>query len=104
MSWNCAGLTYGRVVTSSCMPARFLLLGTDMTKRQTRMLREVIDDINRVIDKVHSIRMDFFKGSVEQRLISELDGARTTTRAIINQTETTNVRKPPHPQIKHTDG
>ena len=74
-----------------------------MTKRQQRILLKVIDDIDDVIAKVHSTRMDFRKGSAVQSLINQLDGARVTTRVIIHQLEETNA-VPTHPQIDHTDG
>jgi len=72
-------------------------------KQQVRILRSIIDDINKVITKVHSTKMDFAKGSVEQKLINDLDEARVTTRAIIRQKEPTNAN-PTHPQTQHTDG
>ena len=66
-------------------------------KRQVQVLREIIIAIDEVIAKVHSTRMDFSKGSIEQKLVSDLDQARITTRAIINQKEPTNAN-PTHPQ------
>ncbi len=72
-------------------------------KQQVRILREVIVAINGVISKVHSTRMDFSQGSIEQRLVSDLDEARITTRAIIKQKEPTNANST-HPQTQHTDG
>jgi len=72
-------------------------------KQQLRILRTIISDIELLIDKVHSTRMDFAKGSVAQRLVSDLDEARITTRAIIHQKEPTDA-DPTHPQTQHTDG
>lgn len=72
-------------------------------KQQVRILREVIVAINGVISKVHSTKMDFAKGSVEQRLVNDLDEARVTTRAIIRQKEPTNANST-HPQTQYTDG
>lgn len=56
-------------------------------KQQVRILRVVITEIDQIIAKVHSTRMDFAKGSVEQRLVSDLDAARVTTRVIIELKE-----------------
>ena len=67
------------------------------TKQQLRILRQAIIDIDEVIAKVHSTRMDFGKGSIEQNLINELDGARVTTRAIIRTKENRNANTV-HPQ------
>ena len=65
-----------------------------MTKRSIRTFNEVVTDIDKVIDKVHSARVDFSKGSTYQRLINDLDGARVTARAIIH------LEDPPDDDIK----
>ena len=80
---------YESVTSSDLACAAFFFSGENkmINKQQHRVLKTVVADINKVIDKVHSTRMDFAKGSVEQRLITDLDGARVTARAIIQQKE-----------------
>lgn len=75
-----------------------------MSKRNVRILKEIVNDIDLVIAKVHSLRVDFSKDSIYQRLVSDLDGARVTARATTRLEEKPNVPNTNHPQDKHTDG
>ncbi len=54
------------------------------SKRNARVLKVIIEDIDKTITKAHTLRVDFAKGSVNQRLIDDLDGARVTARAILS--------------------
>jgi len=61
-------------------------------KRYVSVLRETIVDINAIISKVHKTNVDFAKGSIHQRIITDLDGARVSTRAAIHIMEEEDVR------------
>lgn len=72
-------------------------------KHCIHMFKEVIDDINTVIDKVHSTKVDFAKGSVQDRVVVELDAARVSARAAIHQLEKADA-KAPSKAAKYPDG
>ena len=77
-----------------------------MNRRNIKVLKQVIVDIDATIAKVHTMRVDFRKGGVYQRLVNDLDAARVTTRAIIHQQEQPDERmhKATRSPSKHPNG
>jgi hypothetical protein len=73
-------------------------------KRNTRLLQEIIVDIDSVIVKVHRLNVDFAKGSIHQRVVDDLDGARVSARASLHFQEQPDVdtKAQSHPR-KHPD-
>lgn len=53
--------------------------------KRARILAQAIDDINVIIENLHRMPIQFTRGSIYQRLITDLDGARVTARAIHEQ-------------------
>lgn len=80
----------GRVVTSSTYgrPVHSYkeFIVTTSTRR-THILQKSINKIDSIIDDLHLMPVQFSKGSIFQRLITDLDGARITARAIISLEE-----------------
>ena len=54
-----------------------------ISTRRTHILQRAVDDIDKVIADLHLMPVQFTKGSIFQRLITDLDGSRITARAII---------------------
>ncbi len=53
--------------------------------KRARILAKAIDDIDIIIAHLHKMPIEFTQGSIHQRLISDLDGARVTARTIHQQ-------------------